>query len=77
MSNWNQLRFRSTPNEIGDMLAGFAGALAFIWIVVTVLLQAAELREQREQFEKMADAQEDQVKILVEQRKFYEREENS
>ena len=77
MSNWNQLRFHSTPNEIGDMLAGFAGALAFIWIVVTVLLQAAELREQRDQFEKMADAQEDQVKILVEQRKFYEREENS
>ena len=49
------------------MLAGFAGALAFIWIVVTVLLQAAELREQREQFEKMADAQEAQVALLVKQ----------
>jgi hypothetical protein len=74
MSNWDQLRFRSTPNEIGDMLAGFAGALAFIWIVVTVLLQAAELREQREQFEKMATAQEAQAKLLEKQGTIFEDE---
>lgn len=37
------------PNEIGDTLAGFAGALAFVWIIVTVLLQSAELRAQREE----------------------------
>lgn len=46
-TNWDTLRFDSSPNEIGDMLAGFAGALAFVWIVVTVLLQAAELSDQR------------------------------
>ena len=37
------------PNAIGDTLAGFAGSLAFIWIVVTVWLQSSELAEQREQ----------------------------
>lgn len=74
MSNWDQLRFRSTPNEIGDMLAGFAGALAFIWIVVTVLLQAAELREQREQFQKMATAQEAQATLLEKQGTIFEDE---
>jgi hypothetical protein len=74
MSNWDQLRFRSSPNEIGDMLAGFAGALAFIWIVVTVLLQAAELREQRGQFEKMADAQQAQAGLMEKQGKIFEDE---
>ncbi|WP_395540682.1 putative phage abortive infection protein [Neotabrizicola sp. sgz301269] len=39
----------SPPNEIGDTLAGFAGALAFIWIVVTVWLQSHELSEQRKE----------------------------
>ena len=39
----------SSPNEIGDTLAGMAGALAFLWIIVTVLLQAQELRAQREE----------------------------
>lgn len=37
----------SRPNEIGDTLAGFAGALAFVWIVVTVWLQSQELAAQR------------------------------
>ncbi|WP_025051557.1 hypothetical protein [Sulfitobacter noctilucae] len=75
-SNWDVLRFDSKPNEIGDLLAGFAGALAFIWIVVTVLLQAAELREQREQFEKMADAQEEQVLLLVKQGEIFSEEQD-
>ncbi len=39
----------SKPNEMGDTLAGLAGTLAFIWIVVTVWLQSNELSEQREQ----------------------------
>jgi hypothetical protein len=53
----------SPPNAMGDTLAGFAGSLAFIWIVVTVWLQSSELAEQREQlrlqtteFEKTNDA---------------------
>jgi hypothetical protein len=41
--------FDSPPNEIGDTLAGFAGVLAFVWIIVTVALQSHELREQRKE----------------------------
>ncbi|MFY0659353.1 MAG: putative phage abortive infection protein [Shimia sp.] len=37
------------PNEIGDTLAGIAGALAFLWIIVTVMLQSKELAAQREE----------------------------
>jgi len=37
----------SPPNEIGDTLAGIAGALAFLWIIVTVMLQSQELKAQR------------------------------
>ncbi|WP_299293291.1 hypothetical protein [uncultured Tateyamaria sp.] len=40
---------KASPNEIGDTLAGFAGSLAFIWIIVTVLLQSRELAAQREE----------------------------
>lgn len=39
------------PNEIGDTLAGLAGALAFLWIIITVLLQGKELSAQREELE--------------------------
>jgi len=38
----------SSPNEIGDTLAGIAGSLAFLWIIITVLIQAQELKAQRE-----------------------------
>ncbi|MCR9109794.1 MAG: hypothetical protein NXH94_12900, partial [Rhodobacteraceae bacterium] len=40
----------SEPNQIGDTLAGLFGALAFVWIIVTVFLQSQELREQRKEF---------------------------
>ncbi|MBR9650118.1 hypothetical protein [Thalassovita aquimarina] len=39
----------SKPNEVGDALAGFSGALAFVWIIVTVWLQSKELAAQREE----------------------------
>ncbi len=49
----------SKPNEIGDTLAGFAGSLAFVWLIVTVWLQGQELsdtrqvlKEQKEEFQK-------------------------
>ena len=45
----------SRPNEIGDALAGFAGTLAFIWIVVTVWLQSIELSEQRQELKKQRE----------------------
>lgn len=38
-----------TPNEVGDFLAGFAGALAFIWIIAAILLQREELQLQRQE----------------------------
>ncbi len=63
-TNWEYLRYSSSPNEIGDTLAGFAGSLAFVWLVVTVLLQSKELREQRVEFEAMADAQRAQACIF-------------
>lgn len=59
------------PNAMGDTLAGIFASLAFIWIVVTVFLQSAELREQREvlkaqrkEFEQMVVAQQAQVDAL-------------
>ena len=68
-TKWFYLK-QSTPNELGDTLAGFAGTMAFIWIIVTVALQAAELSEQRAELtdqrkatEKMALALEAQAKI--------------
>lgn len=39
--------WRSPPNEIGDALAGIAGALAFLWIIITVMIQSQELKAQR------------------------------
>ncbi len=64
----------ASPNEVGDTLAGFAGALAFVWLIATVVLQGQELREQRLEFEKMADAQAEQVKVLEKQREIFEDE---
>lgn len=39
----------ASPNEVGDTLAGFAGTMAFVWIIVTVFLQNHELRAQRQE----------------------------
>jgi hypothetical protein len=72
-SKWAYL-IQASPNEIGDTLAGFAGSLAFVWLVVTVWLQATELREQRDEFERMADAQQKQVELLVTQGMIFEKE---
>jgi len=70
---WN-----ASPNEIGDTIAGIAGTLAFLWIIVTVLMQGNELRLQRRELamtrrelsaqrkasEQMAQAQAAQVNAL-------------
>ncbi|UWQ50177.1 hypothetical protein K3720_01860 [Leisingera caerulea] len=65
-SKWSAF-LEAAPNEVGDTLAGFAGALAFVWLIVTVWLQATELREQRDEFEKMAKAQDAQLKLVSSQ----------
>lgn len=77
---WTYLKSAS-PNEIGDTLAGFAGSLAFVWLIVTVWIQSKELRAQREElcltreeFHRMADAQNDQVKLLEAQGQIFEDE---
>ncbi len=83
-SKWGELRTAS-PNEIGDTLAGVAGTLAFLWIVVTVWLQSQELAEQRKELkltrdelegqkeatQAMAKAQAEQVRLLEVQGKIF------
>lgn len=56
----------ATPNEVGDTLAGVAGVLAFIWIIVTVAIQAEELRAQREVLRLTRDEMEEQRKATQE-----------
>lgn len=72
-SKWSYL-WSASPNELGDTLAGFAGTLAFLWIIVTVMLQSKELVEQRKEFKKMASAQSEQVKLLIKQGEIFEKE---
>ncbi|NOD84788.1 hypothetical protein [Ruegeria sp. HKCCD6119] len=72
-SKWAYLG-SAAPNEFGDTLAGIAGSLAFVWLVVTVIIQATELREQRQEFAKMSEAQTEQVKLLVKQGEIFEDE---
>lgn len=80
--SWRLWSFFLAPsNEIGDTLAGIAGALAFLWIIVTVMLQSKELAAQREElqltrkeFRRMAEAQDQQVALLVEQGKIFSKE---
>ena len=72
-TKWS-LFFESPPNEVGDALAGFAGALAFVWIIVTVAMQSIELREQREvltlqkdEMEMQREATQDMAKAMAAQ----------
>ena len=67
---------KSRPNEIGDTLAGLAGVLAFLWIIVTVMIQSQELREQREElkqsrheYAKMSAALEAQAAVFLDEQK--------
>ncbi|WP_146348296.1 hypothetical protein [Falsiphaeobacter marinintestinus] len=41
----------ASPNEVGDTLAGVAGSLAFLWLIVTVMLQGKELAAQRKELQ--------------------------
>lgn len=80
--------WHASPNEIGDTIAGIAGTLAFLWIIVTVMIQGNELRlqrrelamtrrelkAQREASEKMAIAQDAQVRALEAQAVIFEDE---
>ncbi len=81
-TKWFYLK-QSTPNELGDALAGFAGALAFVWIVVTVWIQSqelsaqrAELAETRKELELARIAQEKQLAVMETQAKIFEDEQS-
>ncbi|MGR3761612.1 hypothetical protein ACUXV3_16010 [Roseobacteraceae bacterium NS-SX3] len=72
-SKWSVF-LEASPNEVGDTLAGFAGALAFVWLIATVWLQGQELAAQRQELaatrtEMMMarEAQEQQVSVMKEQ----------
>lgn len=54
----------SPPNEIGDTLAGFAGALAFVWLIATVWLQSQELAAQRKEIADQSKATQDMAKSM-------------
>lgn len=78
------LLLRSAPNEVGDTLAGFAGALAFVWIIVTVWLQSKELAAQREvlrltrdEMEEQRKAAQDMARSLAAQAAIFEDEKRS
>jgi len=57
----------SPPNEKGDALAGVAGSLAFLWIIITVLLQSNELSLQREELAQTRNTLEKQTSYLAAQ----------
>jgi hypothetical protein len=61
--------WRSKPNEIGDTFAGMFGSLAFVWIIVTVMVQGLELRAQRVEIKAARTAQEEQARALALQSK--------
>lgn len=67
----------SSPNEFGDTLAGVAGTLAFLWIIITVMMQSKELRAQRlelkltrEEFRRQRIISEKQINILRDEEQF-------
>ena len=61
-------------NVIGDSVAGFAGALAFIWLIVTVMLQGRELAAQREEWRLAREVQEQQLVAMQAQADIFAQE---
>lgn len=59
--------FKSPPNEKGDTLAGIAGSLAFLWIIITVLIQSNELSLQRQELSETRTTLQKQTSFLASQ----------
>jgi hypothetical protein len=57
-------------NEFGDFLAGTFAPLAFLGLVITVLIQARELREQRKELAHSIEVAEAQKEEMAEQADF-------
>ncbi len=51
-------------NEIGDSVAGLSGVLAFLWLIVTVLIQNRDLNLQYNEIKDMRAASESQARSL-------------
>ena len=62
-SRWDQASALKL-NEIGDFLAGTFSPIAFLWLVVAVFLQKAELESQREELRQSRMALELQAEEL-------------
>ncbi|PHR98849.1 MAG: hypothetical protein COA78_25675 [Blastopirellula sp.] len=54
-----------TLNEVGDFFAGFAGVIAFLWIIVTVLLQNRDLNLQYQEIKDLKVASVSQARSLL------------
>lgn len=68
---FDQFRFMQ-PNEVGDLLAGVAGPLAFIWLVYGYFLQGIAIRQQAEELSQNTRAlklQEEALRAQVEELK--------
>lgn len=61
---WNNFIGMMELNEWGDFLAGICGPIALIWVVVSVIMQSMELKEQREEMSKQAAAQQAQADYI-------------
>jgi len=48
--------FPKSANEVGDFLAGFAGALAFLWLIASFHIQSKELVMQRKELQLQREA---------------------
>lgn len=63
---------RMSPNEVGDLLAGVAGPLAFIWLVYGYFLQGISIRQQADELQlntKALELQAEELKNSVEQQR--------
>ncbi len=63
---------RMSPNEVGDLLAGVAGPVAFIWLVYGYFLQGIAIKQQAEELQlntKALELQAEELKNSVEQQR--------
>lgn len=63
---------RMAPNEVGDLLAGVAGPVAFIWLVYGYFLQGIAIKQQAEELSQNTHAlhlQEEALRAQVEELK--------
>ena len=58
-----------SPNEVGDLFAGIAGPLAFIWLVYGYLLQGISMRQHAKEIAQSAMALSMQAVQMEEQKK--------